>query len=71
MAPIDEAIVILKSTGNLNVFEVARESKIERSTLSKRFCGKRGSVAKASETEQLLSNKQGVVPVNNIQRLCD
>ena len=44
---------------------------VERSVLSKHFRGKRGSVAKANETKQLLSNKQEIVLVNHIQRLCD
>ena len=71
MAPIDEAITFLKSSDNLNISEVARKFKIERSTLSKHFRGKRGSLTKANETKQLLTNKQEVVLMNHIQRLYD
>jgi hypothetical protein len=39
--------------------------------LSKRFRGTRASIAKANETKQLLTNKQELILVNEIQRLCD
>ena len=71
MAPIDEAVALLKSGDDLNIAEVARKFNIERSTLSKHFRGKRGSIAKANEKKQLLSNSQEKVLVNHIQRLCD
>jgi hypothetical protein len=71
MAPIDEAVALLKSAGDSNVSEVARKFNVERSTLSKHFRGKRGSIAKANERKQLLSNSQETVLANHIQRLCD
>jgi hypothetical protein len=39
--------------------------------LSKRFRRIRASIAKANETKQLLTNKQELVLINEIQRLCD
>jgi hypothetical protein len=71
MAPIDEAIAFLKSSNKPNISEVARIFQIERSVLSKRFRRTRASIAKANETKQLLTNKQELVLVNEIQRLCD
>ena len=44
---------------------------MERSVLSKHFRGKRGSRAQANEMKQLLTNKQELVLVNHIKRLCD
>jgi hypothetical protein len=44
---------------------------VERSVLSKHFYGKRVSIVKANETKQLLTNKQELVLVNEIQKLCD
>jgi hypothetical protein len=71
MAPIDEAIAFLKSSNKLNISKAARMFKVERSVLSKHFYGKRVSVAKANETKQLLTNKQELVLVNEIRRLCN
>ena len=71
MAPIDEAIAFLKSSDKPNISKAARMFKVERSVLSKHFHGKRVSIAKANETKQLLSKKQELVLVNEIQRLCD
>lgn len=58
MAPIDRAIAFLESTDSQNISEVARKCKIERSTLSKHFHGKRSSNAKANEKKQLLDSGQ-------------
>ena len=71
MAPIDEAIAFLRSSNKPNISEAARMFEVERSVLSKHFYGKRASMAKAIETKQLLPNKQDLVLVNKIQRLCD
>ena len=71
MAPIDEAVAFLKSSDEPNISEAARMFKIERSTVSKHFRGKRGSIAKANETKQLLTKTQEIVLVNHIKRLCD
>jgi hypothetical protein len=71
MAAIDEVVAFLKSADRPNVSETARMFNVERSVLSKHFRGKRVSVAKANETKQLLTNKQELVLVKEIQRLCD
>ena len=71
MAPIDEAIAFLRSSDKPNISEAARKFKVERSVLSKHFRGERVSKAKADETKQLLTNKQELVLVNEIQRLCN
>jgi hypothetical protein len=71
MAPIDEAIAFLRSSSKPNISEAARMFEVERSVLSKHFHGKRVSIAKANETKQLLTNKQELVLVNKIQKLCD
>jgi hypothetical protein len=71
MAPIDEAIAFLRSSNKPNISEAARIFEVERSVLSKHFHGKRVSIAKANETKQLLTNKQELVLVNEIKKLCD
>jgi len=71
MAPIDEAVALLRCSNKPNVSEAARMFDVERSVLSKHFRGKRVSIAKANETKQLLTNKQELVLVNEIKRLCD
>jgi hypothetical protein len=71
MAPIDEAIASLRSSNKSNISEAAGMFEVERSVLSKHFHGKRVSIAKANETKQLLTNKQELVLVNEIQKLCD
>ncbi|KAK5698451.1 hypothetical protein LTR17_023655 [Elasticomyces elasticus] len=45
--------------------------KVERSVLGKHSHGKRVSIAKANEMKHLLTNKQELVLVNEIKRLCD
>jgi AraC-like DNA-binding protein len=67
MAPIDEAIAFLRSSDQLPIAEVARRFNVSRSTLSKRFQGKTGSLAKRAESNQLLSNKQELVLVEHIR----
>jgi hypothetical protein len=71
MAPIDESIVFLKSFNKSNISEAARIFQVKRSVLSKRYRRTRASIAKANETKQLLTNKQELVLVNEIRRLCD
>jgi hypothetical protein len=71
MAPIDAAIAFLRSSDKPNIVEAAWTFKVERSALRKHFHEKRVSIAKANETKQLLTKKQELVLVNEIQRLCD
>jgi transposase-like protein len=66
MAPIDEAIALLRSSDQLPIAEVARRFDVNRSTLSKRFQGKTGSLAKRAESNRLLSNKQELILVEHI-----
>jgi hypothetical protein len=70
MAPINEAIASLQGSDKPSISE-ARKLKVERSTLSKHFHGKRGSIAKANKKKELLTNKQELVFINHIQKLCD
>ena len=71
MAPIDEAVAFLRSSNKPNISEAARMLEVDRSVLSKHFHGRRVSIAKANEIKQLLTNKQELVLVNEIKRLCD
>jgi transcriptional regulator with XRE-family HTH domain len=71
MAPIDEAIAFLRSSDQLPIAEVARRFNVNKSTLSKRFQGKTGSLAKRAESNRLLSNKQELVLVEHIRRLSE
>lgn len=71
MAPIDEAIAFLRSSDQFSIAEVARRFNVNRSALSKRFQGKTGSLAERAESNQLLSNKQELVLVEHIRRLCE
>ena len=71
MAPIDEAVAFLRSSNKPNISEAARIFEVDRSVLSKHFHGRRVSIAKANEIKQLLTNKQELVLVNEIKRLCD
>jgi len=71
MAAINKAVAFLKSADKPNISETARIFNVERPVLSKHFRGKRVFVAKANETKQLLTNKQELVLVKEIQKLCD
>jgi hypothetical protein len=71
MAPIDEANAFSRSSSEPNISEATRMFEVEKSVLSKHFYGKTVSIAKANETKQLLTNKQEVVLVDEIQKLCD
>src|ERR1700712_4876124 len=71
MAPIDDAIAFLRASNDLNIAAVARRFNVNRSTLSKRFRGKTGSVARRIEGRRLLTNKQEQGLVKQIQRLCE
>jgi AraC-like DNA-binding protein len=71
MLPIDEAIAFRDHQINLPIAEVARRFNVNRSTLSKRFQGKTGSLAKRAESNRLLSNKQELVLVEHIRRLSE
>jgi hypothetical protein len=70
MALIDEAVAFSKSPNEPNISEAARMFEAERLVLSKHFSGKRVSIAKANETKQLLTSKQELVLVNEIQGFC-
>jgi hypothetical protein len=71
MAPIDEGIAFLRSSDVSSISDVARKFKVNRSTLSKRYNGKRGSWSQATERKQLLTKKQELVLVRHISRLCE
>jgi hypothetical protein len=71
MAPFNGGTVFLRNFDKQDISEAAKRFKIERSILSKHFHGKRGSIAKANEIKQILTNKQELVLVSHIQRLCD
>jgi hypothetical protein len=71
MAPIDEAIAFLRSSDVCSISDVARKFKVNRSTLSKRYNGKRGSWSQATERKQLLTKKQELVLVRHTSRLCE
>ena len=71
MAPIDEAIAFLRSLDQVPIAKVARRFNVNRSTLSKRFKGKTGSLAKRAESNQLLNNKQELVLIEHIRKLSE
>jgi hypothetical protein len=56
MALIDEAVAFLRSSNQLPTAEVARGFNMNRKTLSKRFQGKTGSLAKMSWVTAWLSS---------------
>jgi hypothetical protein len=71
MGSIEDAIAFLSSSDGCNIAAVARKYNVSRSTLSKRFRGKTGSVARRVEGRRLLTNKQEEELVKQIQRLCE
>jgi hypothetical protein len=71
MAPIDEAIAFLRSSSSKNISEAARKFDVNRSTLSKRFHGKTRSIAKGYHMQQLLSHKQELMLVKQINKLSE
>jgi hypothetical protein len=71
MAPIDEAIAFLRSSSSKNISEAARRFNVNRSTLSKRFHGKTRSTAKGYHMQQLLSQKQELMLVKQINKLSE
>jgi hypothetical protein len=71
MAPIDEAIAFLRSSSSKNISEAARRFNVNRSTLSKRFHGKTRSTAKGYHVQQLLSHKQELMLVKQINKLSE
>jgi transposase-like protein len=71
MAPIDEAIAFLRSSSSKNISEAARKFDVNRSTLSKRFHGKTRSTAKGYYMQQLLSHKQELMLVKQINKLSE
>ena len=71
MAPIDEAITYLESSETHNIAAAARIYGVQRSTLSKRFNGKTGSLRQKGEKQRLLSDTQEETLVKQIWRLCE
>jgi hypothetical protein len=71
MASIDKAIAFLRSSRSENISEVARRYNVDRSTLSKRFRGKTRSTAKGYQTQQLLTHKQELMLVKQINKLSE
>jgi len=71
MAPVDDAIASLKSSESKNISEAAKKYNVNRSTLSKRFRGKTRSTAEGYETQRLLTHKQELVLVEQINRLSE
>jgi AraC-like DNA-binding protein len=69
MAPIDDDIAFLRASNDPNIAAVVRRFNINRSTLSKRFRGKTGSLAGRIEGRRLLTNKQEQGLVKQKQRL--
>jgi phage portal protein BeeE len=71
MASIDKAIAFLKSSESANISEAARKYNVNRSTLSKRFRGKTRSTAQGYQTQQLLTRKQELMLVKQINKLSE
>ena len=71
MGSIEDAIAFLRSSDDPNIVAVAERFSFNRSTLSKRFRGKTGSVARRIEGRRLLTNKQEQELVKQIRRLCE
>jgi hypothetical protein len=71
MASIDKAIGFLKSSESENISEAARKFNVNRSTLSKRFRGKTRSTAQGYQTQQLLTRKQELMLVKQINKLSE
>jgi len=71
MASIDKAIAFLESSGSGNISEAARKYNVNRSTLSKRSRGKTRSTAQGYHKQQLLTHKQELVLVEQINRLSE
>ena len=71
MASIDKVIAFLESSGSGNISEAARKYNVNRSTLSKRVRGKTCSTAQGYQKQQLLTHKQELVLVEQINRLSE
>jgi hypothetical protein len=71
MAPIDEAIAFLRSSRSGNISEASRKYNVNRSTLSRRFHGKTRSTAKGYHMQQLLTHKQELMLVKQINKLSE
>jgi hypothetical protein len=71
MASIDKAIGFLKSSESENISGAARKFNVNRSTLSKRFRGKTRSTAQGYQTQQLLTRKQELMLVKQINKLSE
>lgn len=69
MGSIEDTIAFLRSSDGRNTAAAAKRFNVNRSTLSKRFRGKTGSVARRNEGRRLLTNKQEQELVKQIQRL--
>jgi hypothetical protein len=71
MGSIDKAIAFLRSSESENISEAARKYNVNRSTLSKRFRGKTRFTAQGYQTQQLLTHKQELMLVKQINRLSE
>jgi hypothetical protein len=71
MASIDNAIAFMKTSKSGNTSEVARRYNVNRSTFSKRFGGKTRSTTKGYQTQQLLTHKQELMLVKQINKLSE
>ena len=71
MAPMDEAIAFLESSDQTNIAKAARKFNVNRSTLSKRFHRKTGTITQLVEEHRLLTKAQELVLVKQINRLSE
>lgn len=71
MGSIEDAIAFLRSSEVWNIAAVTRRFNVNWSTLSKRFRGKTGAVARRIEGWRSLTNKQEEGLVKQEQRLCE
>jgi hypothetical protein len=62
---------VLRSSGSENISEAARKYNLNRSTLSKRFRGKTRSTAHGYQIQQLLTHRQEVMLVKQINILSE
>src|SRR4051794_33419514 len=72
MAPIDDALADLKSLKpgeSINFTQIAKKYGVNRSTLSRRWRGKSGTVAERVKNTQLLNNAQELQLIEYIKTL--
>jgi hypothetical protein len=71
MAPIDDAIAALQGPDPPSITQAAKDYKVNRSTLSRRFRGVTTSKDLATANRSLLSKTQQITLINYINKLCD